>query len=477
MKKRIPTVVGLGLLLVGVGAGIYLVGQGTGGFLPRASSDATPKQVRITNVTDTGFSVSFMTDAASPGYLRYGTSQNQFDTQIADDRDQLTNSVGNYTTHHISVRGLQASTQYYFRLGTGSRQLFDNNGQPFSVRTARRLETQAEARTAYGTVLNAVGNPAANAIVYVTAPGAAPLSSLVKENGSWAVPLSSLRTTDLSAGKTLVETDTVRIQVQGAKQGELIDTSATVDKLAPLDPLTFGQTNTPQTSESSATTPSPSPSTDPTGEGSTVTTASPAPATGGKQSSFGSLFSEQEANQVNEATPVIIKLEDNEVVNTTKPEFVGKAPANQMLQIEVHSETQYNGVVQTDATGNWQWSPPGDLEPGQHTVTLTYTDSQGVQQKIQRTFIVQANTGFPSFVSTPSASLAPSPSPSPEPSPSPLPSPSPELPSPTPRAATVATTSAQPVSGSTSTTVALIVVGVTFFGMGIFGTRFFLGKE
>jgi hypothetical protein len=461
LKVRIPTILGLGLLLVGVGAGIFLVGEGTGGFLPRASEDSAPKQVRITNVSDTSFTVSFITDLPAPGYLRYGTTQNQFNTQVADDRDQLTNTSGNFTTHHITVRGLQPAAQYYFRLGTGSRQLFDNNGQPFAVRTARKPDAQPEAKTAYGNVQNEVGNPAANALVYLSVPGGSPLSSLVKDNGSWAVTLSQLRTTDLSALKVLDPNESVRIQVLGAKRTETLEVTVLASALAPTETLMFGKTPTGSSGAStSSVTPSPAP--DPLASPTTdTTTATPPPTSGSTGAGFGTLFSETEGSQVNTATPVLIELQDNEVVNTTQPEFVGKAPANSYLQIEVHSEQVYNGVVQTDAQGNWNWSPPGNLEPGQHTVTLTYTDDQGVQQKINRTFLVQANTSLPSFVSTPSASLEPTPEPTIEPSPIPSPTPTPS-----PRVVPIATSSAQPVSGTFETTMLLVGTGVLFFAVG-----------
>ncbi len=464
LKVRIPTIVGLGLLLLGVGAGIFLVGEGTAGFLPRASEESSPRQVRITNISDSSFTVSFLTDLPAPGYLRYGTTQNQFNTQVADDRDQLTNTSGNYTTHHITVRGLQPATQYYFRLGTGSRQMFDNNGQPFSVRTARKPDVQPEAKTAYGNVQNEVGNPATHALVYLSAPGAAPLSSLVKENGSWAVTLSQLRTTDLSSLKTLDPNENIRVQVQGARRTDSLEATIPASALAPTETLIFGREPTGSSAVASPT-PSPIPSSDPLVNDPTDPGQTPSGAGSG---GFGTLFTSDESIQIDTATPVLIELQDNEVVNTTQPEFVGKAPANSYLQIEVHSEQVYNGVVQTDANGNWNWSPPGELEPGEHTVTLTYTDDLGVQQQLKRTFLVQANTSLPAFVSTPSASLAPTPSPEPIiPSPLPEPSPEPIIPTPTPRVVPIATTSAQPVSGAFETTMLLVGTGVIFFGVGM----------
>ena len=48
---------------------------------------------------------------------------------------------------------------------------------------------------------------------------------------------------------------------------------------------------------------------------------------------------------------------------------------------------------ETDADGNWSWSPPSDLEP-ENTPDPRYTDDTGEQQLVTRTFIVQADT-FP----------------------------------------------------------------------------------
>lgn len=479
LRKRIPTIIGLGLLLLGVGAGIVLVGQGTGGFLPRAAAGATPKQIRITNVTDTGFTVSFLTDAAAPGYIQYGENTGSLSLQIRDDRDQLTNSAQNYRAHHITVRGLQANTLYYFKIGTGGAALFDNSGQPFQVRLASAPAEVPVARTAYGTVVNEVGNPATGSVVYLSATGGAPASALVKSDGSWAINISTMRTKDGSALLSTPDDLAVQIQVVSG-EGATANVATTVGDLDPLSPITLGKGVATGADKTTAATGSATTAT-------TAATAAPATAAGSGAESFvdtlaattattsamGDLFAAGEATQ---AAPtnmqVRFPLRDNEVVNSVRPELSGAAPPNSYLQIQVHSDVAYNGVVQTATDGTWEWTPPSDLTPGEHTVTVTYTDDQGRQQSVQRTFIVQANTNLPAFVSTPSAKLA-TPTPTPKPTAmamaaTPVPTVQPiatSTPTPTPRV--LATTAPLPVTGANPS--GWWLAAIACFSIGVFG--------
>lgn len=465
MQQRIPTILGLLVLIVGLVSAVLLVRDDTGGFLPRASEDAVPKQVRITNITERGFSVSFVTDESSPGFLRYGTDPGRLNTQVRDDRDQLTGAATPYQTHHITVSGLQPSTQYYFTLGTSSNSRFDNNGQPFSVRTARQETSTAQARTAYGEVRTEVGNAAEGAIVYISIQGASPLSTIVKADGSWAIAsLGQVRTLDLSALHPLADADVARVQVQGVRRTDTIDQTTTVAELSPLAPLRFGQ--------AAAAAPTATPAL-PVAEEPTLP--------GGGSNGFDSLYSPEEAAAM-EGTDLNIRLRDQEIVNTTKPEFQGKAPAGSMIQIEVYSENQYFDVVNVGDDGSWQWAVPDDLEPGEHTIVVTYTDENGQQQQISRTFLVQANTGLPAFTSTPSASTA-TPTPIPTVAPTPLPTLAPTLaPTPvasataTPRAVSIAIQSAQPVSGSVGSTLGLMALSTLFFVIGS-GTMYWMQQR
>jgi hypothetical protein len=153
-QKQMPTMFGLGVLVIALVAGLVMFGTGTGVFSPRATPQTTPKQVKITNVGDKSFTVSFYTDEATTGFVKYGAKETDLKSQSSDDRDQLAGAVGEYTLHHITVKGLKPSSSYFFTLGTGSGSIFDNNGAPFNVKTVADPGTPPPAaKTVYGSVM------------------------------------------------------------------------------------------------------------------------------------------------------------------------------------------------------------------------------------------------------------------------------------------------------------------------------------
>lgn len=151
-------------------------------------------------------------------------------------------------------------------------------------------------------------------------------------------------------------------------------------------------------------------------------------------------------------TQLKINTLEGETVSSTLPTFSGKANANQVIKIEVHSSTVYSGTIKADPDGSWSWTPPANLSPGQHTVTLSITNPDGTIQTITRNFAV--NTGeqiLPITLGTPSATLPP-----PEATPSPMPVPVPvPIPVPTP-----------PQTGVVENTLVLLTLGTLFATLG-----------
>lgn len=429
LDKRIPTLIGMAVLVIALVSGIFFIGKGGGVFAPRASAETTPKNVRVTNVHDTNFTVSFITDDETAGFVKFGTDAKSVKSQAGDDRDQISGTVGLYKTHHITVRGLQQNTNYYYVIGTGSGAIFDQEGEPFQIKTAARNGAPAAAKTIYGSISTETGAPAEGSIVYVDVTGAGTMSSQVRSSGSWAIPLSNARTLDGSAYAQITDESSIIINVQGPLATQTSSLSTNVLNAQPVPNITFGQTPVassatpapqPQVTDTSAAdnqgifaTPTPTPS-------DTDIFGSPVP-TPENQLDEDSIFeddamsdynpyqdemsgydptqdemnsddpAEDEMNDQGESLDDLIGTEEAEensvvdlqnetgqqTVNTGKPKITGVAPPNVVISITVNSDTQIQQNVTADENGEFSLDIAAlseTLEPGEHTVSYSYTD-------------------------------------------------------------------------------------------------------
>jgi hypothetical protein len=465
LDKRIPTILGLVVLVAALVAGIFFLGDGPGIFAPRATPGTTPQKIKVTNVTDNSFSVSFLTDEKTPGFVNYGTEANKLNSQASDDRDQLAGTVADYQLHHITVRGLQPTTNYYYTLGTGSNAKFDNNGQPFMIKTAARNGAPAAAKTIYGSISNQTGNPAEGAIVYVSMANAGEMSSLVKSSGSWAVPLSNARTKDGSGYAQISDTDNIILTVQGVLQNEVISYSTTVTDSQPVPTLTFGQTTPPVNIPTPDPIEKPDPTPDPIVKPTPDATPKPTPEVEDESNRLDQL-EESTQTQIDPTTTVDLQNTEPQTVQTSQPLIVGKAAPNVAVTIKVNSETQIEENVIADENGDFQMDIAAlsqNLEPGEHEVTYSYTDPTTGE-------LISKTISF--TVEDPTQQLAQA---EPFGSGNPVP---PATPTPTPatqstvatdegRISMPATEEAVPVSGSVGTTMALVFGGLFFIISGI----------
>ena len=369
-QKRIPTILGLVILVVALVAGVFFIGKGPGVFAPRATPETTPKNVKVTNVTDTGFTVSFLTDAKTAGFVKYGTEDGKFKSQASDDRDQLSGSVGEYQLHHITIRGLEENTNYFYIIGTGNGATFDNNGRAFSVKTARRAGPPAAAKTVYGSVTNTIGGPAEGSIVYVSNTKAGEMSSLVKNSGSWAVPLSNARVPDGSAYAQITDEDTLSILVQGNSPTLQSSIDVKVAESQPVATITLGGANPVSqpnlTPEPNPTETSEAVSLDPaltitgSGQPDAINTTGWDEAVNDNSSTTasgsGALANLMDADVATSSAVVDLEKDDEEeqVVETTKPVIVGKVAPNTPIRIVVRSDNEIETELITDQNGRFE---------------------------------------------------------------------------------------------------------------------------
>jgi len=528
-QKQIPTILGLVILVVALIAGVFLIGEGPGVFAPRATAETTPRNVRITNVTDSSFTISFLTQDSTPGFVKYGTEAGRLNSQSSDDRDQLTGTVGQYKTHHITVRGLNPNTQYFYELGTGSGATFDDSGAPFAIQTAQRSGAPSAAKTAYGSVSTPNSTPADGAIVYLSIEGVGEMSSLVKATGSWAIPLSNARSSDGSGYATIGDEDVMNVLIQGEQPSLQSQFSIEVAQSQPVADIVIGQTpdgsmamvqetemgtgdldvidptenidgNDDAMNQNLATD-----SASMTASESAIVTASDSAMVGGTDinasPSANTTTETPEETTVNpgglgslideptpEKTELNLDSDEGAVLTTGNPKLKGTAAPGVTVKMVVNSDTQITQDLIANDDGTFELDIAAlseQLEPGEHDATYSYIDpttGELVTKTVTFTveepgtggtqMLAQANQPFstssPVPVSTSSSTTTATQSATATES-------ADTGKGGATRSAMPATNSAIPVSGSVGTTLALVLGGLFFILAG--GWSFWLAHE
>lgn len=142
-----------------------------------------PSTVRISNKTEAGFTISWITNEKPTKGSIYVHKESEifipllsdiFGHYYKDERDILVqewtdkNTKDRYTTHYINVGNLDPDTKYSIKIRVGNKIYeHDINGQDISwVHTYPRLQTTRTANPSYGKVITKDSSPAAGAIIY-----------------------------------------------------------------------------------------------------------------------------------------------------------------------------------------------------------------------------------------------------------------------------------------------------------------------
>lgn len=405
---KIPTILGIIVLVIGIAVGVFLV-QNNQVFRLRASSEIKPKNVRISNIDNDSFSVSWTTDKQVGGFITWG------DTNTSLSKTSLPDKDGEFFVHSIDVDGLADQSNYYFSI-TSDGEEFDNNGQPWEISTGPKIDKTPNSVVASGKIVNSAGAGVANAIVYSVLGGGSTLSTTTSDDGSWLINISNTRTLDLRSfveinmSTTLLELN-VQAGIQGIATAQIYPRSAN-----PIPDIALGEVHDFRN----------------------------LPANNGDES----LNTNVNVGDEEDLEVTLDSVGEGEIVNTAEPEFFGSGPAGTEITVTVESDPQTQDVQVTN-DGAWSWSPPSNLEEGFHKITVSWLDADGILQTITRNFIVSAQEG-PAFTATPSAT--PRPTSFVLPTNTPAPSPTPTIfatPTPTTRITTTTTPTTTPTKTPT----------------------------
>lgn len=210
---------------------------------------ATPAQpaavhaLQVSNLRDSSFVVSWLTDEPATGYVRFGEAA-ALDGVAYDLRGA--NVVGR--SHYVALSGLQPQTTYYFDVASGGG-LDDNGGLHFQATTGPQATALPAPFTIYGQVFQPDGlTPAGGAIVTLLlvdgdragSQGQAQLmSALVDDHGYWQANLGNARQADGSAFLYSATGDQLLLLARGA-DGAVTTLAADTGGLRPARGLTLG---------------------------------------------------------------------------------------------------------------------------------------------------------------------------------------------------------------------------------------------
>ena len=391
MNRKIPTAIGLLVLIGGLIAGVILVNTRTS-FQSKAGPTESPKNIKITNRGSGSFSLSWTTDTPMTGYAKFSedpTMPAGKTTPAGDVRDQISGTSQSYANHYVNITGLGPNKTYYFLIGSGS-QNYNDNGKPYQVRTQASVSSPPE-DVVSGKITNADGSPVNGGVVFVDLEGAETLSAITKNDGSWRLNLSTARTKD---GKTITidpKTTLLSIFVSAGTSGSATAITNT-EKARPVPDILLGKNQS--FIESSSVTMNLS-------------------STGASRSGSFALTESQLSNEIPSTSGLVTFLNpaiEGELIATTTPELKIKLATGSGVVFTVGSQVS-SGLVQNES-GEWTWSPTSPLPIGTNTLSVEYLDGSNKTQQSSRTFNVLSIgdiSGLPAFTATPSAEVTPVP--------------------------------------------------------------------
>ncbi|NOY14661.1 MAG: hypothetical protein GXP43_00385 [bacterium] len=439
---HIPTVVALIILALGIGATVFLVQQKQN-LKIRASMSLMPSNLKVSNQTAfkggrAEVTISWQTKEPTSGFILYGMDPDNLSFIATDTRDKNKAQEDYYLTHYVELANLTPNSTVYYTVGvnnlgigqcqnsqefcTDSSQCGKDECLPMKLKTPPALASKP-AFLAQGQVLDENGQGAEGGIVFITTTGSNLLSALTDQKGQWAVNLSLLRQADLKSYLTL-DRQASRVSLVAMLGDKKTQGECLTSDLDPAPPLYLNKPYSCQRSKNQENSKTADQNKPPTPTVSAEPASATPTAAGAKASGF---------NVEEEVIKILNPTREGEKLATRSPMFNGLGPSKKKLKITVHSSQEISAEVYVDENGQWHWTPPAELEPGEHTVTLSYVDENGETHTASRRFYVAANgqaSEVPSYTATASAqtsqttptpTLTPTPSLKPTATPTPLP--------------------------------------------------------
>lgn len=154
--------------------------------------------IKITNTTDTGFNVVWISSQKETGSIKLGTSATDLATEYKDVRDTVLNR-GTYNVHNVEVTKLTPGTQYYYKILSGSAT-YTNSGSPYEYKTFDTLASPPPYKTVSGKVENYANSADSVVVIQLqdkdstgTSGNSTYVSTMPDTTGNWIASIGDAR--------------------------------------------------------------------------------------------------------------------------------------------------------------------------------------------------------------------------------------------------------------------------------------------
>lgn len=160
------------------------------------TSKTGAESIRVSNSTDTGFTVSWVSQTKEVGTVSYGTSKTDLSKSARDSRDGIA-TQGKYYVHNVNVSDLQPNTTYYYEIKSGTSK-YDNGGSKYTLKTVETPSSPPAFEAVKGTVNNM--STGSEGILFATIEDkdgtgskgkSLEVSSLISENNIFSLTISN----------------------------------------------------------------------------------------------------------------------------------------------------------------------------------------------------------------------------------------------------------------------------------------------
>lgn len=364
--RRIPTLFALFLLVGGLTVTLFLLNQTT--FVTTFANPALePKNVTVTNISDTSVTIAFTTQEKSVAAISSPTLGAE--NLLFDNRDATEKKA--YYSHQITIPNLSENSEVTYKILSGGKTYPEDESEFFTARTSSKIFGIPSSSSMKGVVILPDSTPASDTLILVTPEKGSVISAITNDKGEYEIPALLLK--NLSATSYLNIEDSILLSIQALFKELQSDVSMVFipNGTVPLISLSQNYQFIAETNEEFTATPS-------------------------------SLFTEPDA-QISNKVQILSPSKDQSFIDA-QPQLRGTAVPNAIVKIYIDGNKN-TAQVRSSPNGNWSYRPSIPLAVGEHIVAIESVNLAGVVQRVTQSFSIFASGTQIAQSATPSATL------------------------------------------------------------------------